>query len=178
MTWLTSMRRHAGLRAVVAVLAVASLTDCTGHGRGSHTAASAPAEPAGWTRFSYGSVSVSVPGPWTIVTSPPPSCSPPSDETVTEVRLSSVTESACPANIGRGTVRAVVIECLVGRAHALFSGGPVIRVVNGQALRQGGDGIYLQQAEAEGVVSLATGFASESLGNQILASVTPTGKSC
>lgn len=136
--------------------------------------------PAGWARFSYGSLSVGAPATWRVSSTPWPSCSLPPPHVVGEYTTDTVTTSACgsgPAGEGP-TVEAVSIVCWRGKAKRIFSGpGPTV-TVNGKTLHQDQTRVYLQGNGWEGAVELADPFGSPRLGAAILSTVEPTGKSC
>jgi hypothetical protein len=148
--------------------------------------ADAATTPAGWRRYEYGPLSVAVPPGWRVNTVDPGSCSAPPPHTVTALRESTVTASSCPSReISQrpDATTGVVMQCLVGKANHLFSGGEALRTVDGHTLRQTGTLIYLQGAAAEGVVSTVTTGGTEPVrpddpGARILASVEPTGLAC
>src|SRR3954453_2867877 len=163
-------RRAAHLTAVVVVGLLAS---CTSRARTSPSPGGKP--PPGWVRHEYGSLSVAVPASWRGISTPPANCFPPPNNTLTEVTVSAVQYSPCPAMTGNGPkVRAVVIECLVGRADGWYRGAPRTAVVAGRRLGVADSQVYLQDADAEGVVYLADPFGPTALGQRILASVIPT----
>jgi hypothetical protein len=148
--------------------------------------ADAATTPAGWRRYEYGPLSVAVPPSWRVNTVDPGSCSAPPSHTVTALRESTVTASSCPSREipqRPDTTTSVVIQCLVGKANHLFSGGEALRTVDGHTLRQTGTLIYLQGAAAEGVVSTVSTGGTEPAGPddpgaRIRASVEPTGMTC
>jgi hypothetical protein len=135
--------------------------------------------PTGWTRFSYGSLSVRAPKTWKVSPAPLPNCAAPPPNSVSEYTLTRVTASNCPAEIGDvPTVAAIAIECLRGAANGLYSGSATSTVVRGTTLARSGTLVWLQGASWEGVVTLADNFAPASLGRAILATVEPTGRPC
>lgn len=177
------MARTATKGSIAAVMVAAvALAACASHrsARPSHPSTSASARPtSGWVRQSFGSLSVSVPAAWKVIAAVPPSCWAPPNDTVTEATLSTITASSCPS-MGRGNprARAVVIECLVGKAGGLYAGASATWAVDGHVLRRVGDVVYLRERGAEGVVYLAAGFRPAALGERILASVAPSGRKC
>lgn len=100
-------------------------------------------------------------------------------DTIIESTVSTVRMCACPAVMTAGPPEfAVGITCFVGKANGVMSGAPIVRIVGGKALRRSGYVVYLQQAASETAVSLPAGFGSAPLGEQILASVIPSGGTC
>jgi hypothetical protein len=134
--------------------------------------------PAGWARFSYGSLSVGAPATWTVRSTPWRNCSLPPQHTVTEDTDTTVRISSCGAGSTSTTVQAVAIECLRGKANGLYYGpGPTV-TVNGETLHKRESMVYLQGDGWEGTVSLSDYFGPPSLGAAILTTVEPTGRPC
>jgi hypothetical protein len=140
--------------------------------------------PQGWQRLSYGMLSVAVPAGWTVITVDPGNCGTAPAHTITELRTTQVSFSACGAEVatpGPLITDSARLECLVGKANHLFYGDPVLRVVDGYSLIGNRSLVYLQKAHAEGLVTIATSGATANPsdpGPTILASVEPTGRSC
>jgi hypothetical protein len=135
--------------------------------------------PAGWARFSYGSLSVAAPKTWKVSRVPLANCAAPSPNSVSEYTVTRVTASSCPAESGDvPTVAAIAIECLRGAANGLYSGSATTTVVRGATLSRIDTRVWLQSGSWEGVVFLAENFGPASLGRAILATVEPTGRPC
>jgi hypothetical protein len=172
------------------VLLAAMVTACSGSRRDARPRTPSPPVsaalnstqtqlPAGWARFSYGSLSAGAPKTWKVSPTPLPNCAAPAPNSVSEYTLTRVTASSCPAEIGDvATVAAIAIECLRGAANGLYSGAATTTVVRGATLSRSGTLVSFQGASWEGVVTLADNFAPASLGRAILATVEPTGRPC
>lgn len=134
--------------------------------------------PAGWARFSYGSLSVGAPSGWKVRSAPLSCGSPPN--TVNEYTLNTLRSTSCPSfGPGSPTVEAVVIECLRGKAGRLYSGTSSTTVVEGRVLYRQDTYVYQLGRGSEGVVFLPMNFGPlPTLGAEILATVEPTGKPC
>lgn len=174
-------RRSVALAA--AVLVVGTLAGCSSHSGGGvapspvSLKATDPHLPAGWARFSYGSLSVGAPAGWKVNSTPLFCGSPP--KTVSEYKLTSVTATSCPSfGPASPTAEAVAIECLLGKANGLYSGLTPTTTVDGEVLHREGTFVYLQGSGWEGVVLLPMNFGPPALGSTILATVEPTGKPC
>lgn len=179
------MRGRASVISAVVVCLAVGLTGCTSHS-GGKSAGPEPSSaktsdshlPAGWARFSYGSLSVGAPAGWKVSSAPLFCGSPPN--TVNEYTLSTLRATSCPAyGPGSPTVEAVAIECLRGQAADLYSSTSSTTVVKGKVLYRQDTYVYQLGNGWEGVVLLPVNFGPlPTLGAEILATVQPTGKPC
>lgn len=151
------MRRKGGGLALL-VLALASCSAGPHHTAKSHAISPVsrmstdPKLPAGWTRFSYGSLSVGAPRMWTIRRAPLHNCFAPPPHTVSEYTTTTLTESSCPSEHAGPPwpPTAVAIACFGAKANGVFGGSATTMIVHGTTLSRSGDVVWLQGRSSEG----------------------------
>jgi hypothetical protein len=103
--------------------------------------------PLGWTRFSYGSLSIGVPSGWTVDKSPFSICVPQPNDTVQAVTFTTQVSSACPSGTETALQNDAQLECLTATANHLYVDASSTTVINGTVLGRlgagSGLGLYL-----------------------------------
>lgn len=135
--------------------------------------------PPGWVRYSYGALSVGAPRGWTIYRYVP--LCPPAVGTTGVVEFTETTpEAASCAAPGTGTSRVIALGCLTGEAIGQFPiGSPSETTVDGgRLIRKSATQASLRGDGWEARFLLLQGFSPPSLGQEILSTVKPTGRSC
>ena len=96
---------------------------------------------------------------------------------MTEATLTQIIVPSCPPPLHPVSPGpSIVIECLQAAANGNYSGPASTTVVGGLTLHRSGDSTWLQGAGWEGVVYVAGG--PRALGQAMIATVQPTGRSC
>ena len=175
-------RRRAAGSAVLAVAALLSaavdLSGCS-----SQPMASVRTDknlPNGWVRYSYGALSVGAPRGWKIQ-SYIPLCPPvPGTTAVVEFTETTPVAASCASGPGIGGSRVIALGCLTGQALGQFAIGSSSETtfVGGHLLRRSSTQVSLKGHDWEAIFLLLPGFSPSALGQQILATVKPTGRSC
>jgi hypothetical protein len=99
---------------------------------------------------------------------------------VTEATLTQVLAPPCPPPLPHRPPDgpSIVIECLQAAANGSYSGSPSTTVVGGLTLSRDGGSTWLHGHGWEAVVYVAGNLGPHGLGQAMLATVQPTGRSC
>lgn len=133
--------------------------------------------PAGWVRYSYGALSVGAPRGWNIYNYVP-LCPPAGGTTDVVIEFTERTPEAASCAYSPGPSRVIALGCLLGPARRAFGSPPQTIRVQRKTFHRSSTEVTLEGSDWEAVFLLLPGFLPSGLGQQILNTVKPTGRSC
>ena len=170
----TVSKRHRAT-ALVALVCSAILAGCS-----SQPMASIKSDktlPAGWVRYSYGALSVGAPRGWRIY-SYVPLCPPPHGTNDVVIEFTETTPEAASCAYSPGPSRVIALGCLIGPAMGEFGSPSQTTRVQGRLLHRSDTEITYPGSGWKAVFLLLPGFSPTGLGEEIMSTVKPTGRSC